>query len=79
MQHHRHGGCGQGEGRQGVERGGSGAAVKGHAEAQGWPLAVQGGAEISVEVEHPGQFLGLGAADAMGDQKGPDLGFACLP
>jgi len=61
---------------QGVDGRSSCATVKRHAEAERSFLisrTVKNGPHRSVGVEHAREFLGLGPADAMGDQKGPNL------
>jgi len=81
VQHHRHMAGAEQQSQQGQQGGGAGAAVVGHAETER-PLSGAGeaGAVAPVAVEHAGELDRLGAADAVGDQEGADLGvggFAC--
>ena len=74
LQYHGQPGRTQGQGGERVNGGRAGAAVKGHAEAEGRLGAVQARPQAPVDIQHYGQFLGLGPTDPMGDQKGADLG-----
>ena len=69
----------QTQGQQRQQRCRAAAAVVGHTEAER-PSArtLERRAMPAVAVEHAGELDRLGAADAMGDQKGADLGFGGL-
>ena len=76
LEHHRLASSKQHQGGEWVERCGAFAAIEWHAEAQRTELArcaVETWAEASVGIHHARELLRLWPADAMGDQKGPNL------
>ena len=78
-QHHGQPGGGQAEGKQREQGGRAAAAVVGHAEAEGrWPAAGETGPLVSIALQHASELQGGRTADAVGDQKSPDLGIVNL-
>ena len=74
MEHHWDARGRQHQSRERIDRRRSAAPVERHAEAQGRLLTGECRPATPVDVQHPGEFLGLGPADAVGNQKGADLG-----
>ena len=74
MEHHGQPGGHQHQGREGQQGSIAAAPIEGHPKAhfpalhrwQGWP-------QLAIGLEHAGHLLGLGAPQAMGDQKGAHL------
>jgi len=66
-------GC-QHQAGEGIDRSRACSPVKGHPKADRSLLTGEAGTASPVHIKHAGQFLGFRSADAVGDEKGADLG-----